>query len=329
MADQQLTSDSSAIASAVIAAEQRLRGSVLHTPVVPCPWLSDELSADIRWKLENIQHTGSFKLRGASNALHCLTDQQKTKGVVAASSGNHGLGLAKAAQQLNVKASVFVPSSTPLLKQESIRRYGATVEVHGDDCVVTEQHARKIARETGQTYISPYNDATVIAGQGTTAYELMADWPEVEVVYVALGGGGLISGMAAYAKTRSPKIEFVACSPIASPAMAECVRQGAIVDIPCGPTWSDSTAGGVEPGAITFPLCRDLVDRFINVEEHAIESAMRDALLLQHQLIEGAVGTAIAACRADAQLRGRRAAIIACGGNLPYDLLQKLVSKSS
>ena len=328
MADQEPASSSSAIASAVKAAEQRLRGSLLHTPLVPCPWLSDELSADVRWKLENVQHTGSFKLRGASNALHSLTDQQRGAGVVAASSGNHGLGLARAAQQLNIKASVFVPSSTPSLKQEAIRRYGATVEVYGDDCVVTEQHARQIANNTGQQYVSPYNDLTVIAGQGTTAYELLADWPEVEVVYVALGGGGLISGMAAYAKSISPKIEFVACSPIASPAMAECVRQGAIVDVPCGPTWSDSTAGGVEPGAITFPLCRDLVDRFIDVEESAIESAMRDALLLQHQLVEGAVGTAIAACRADTELRGRRAAIIACGGNLPYDLLQKLVSQS-
>lgn len=313
------------IASQVLEAEQRLRGKVLHTPLVPCPWLPDELSADIRWKLENVQHTGSFKVRGASNALHALDDQQRQTGVVAASSGNHGLGLARAAKQLSMPATVFVPTTTPKLKQESIRRYGAEVQVHGDDCVLTEKRARKVAVERGQTYISPYNDVSVIAGQGTVAHELLADWPEVEVVYVALGGGGLVSGMAAYAKSVAPNIEFVGCSPKASPAMAECVRQGAIVDVPCGDTWSDSTAGGVEPGAITFELCRDLVDRFVDVDEAAIEQAMRDSLVLQHQLVEGAVGVAIAACRADAELRGRRAAIIACGGNLPYDLLQKLV----
>ncbi|MGK0301537.1 MAG: threonine dehydratase [Planctomycetota bacterium] len=317
--------DRDGIASQVIAAEQRLRGNVLHTPLVPCPWMSDELSADIRWKLENVQHTGSFKVRGASNALHELSEERRKKGVVAASSGNHGLGLARAAKQLSMPATVFVPSTTPALKQESIRRYGAEVQVHGDDCVLTERHAREVAAERGQTYISPYNDASVIAGQGTVAHELLADWADVEVVYVALGGGGLVSGMAAYAKSVAPNIEFVGCSPIASPAMAECVRQGAIVDVPCGATWSDSTAGGVEPGAITFALCRDLVDRFVNVEEPAIEQAMRDSLVLQHQLVEGAVGVAIAACRADTELRGRRAAIIVCGGNLPYDLLQKLV----
>jgi threonine dehydratase len=272
-----------------------------------------------------VQHTGSFKVRGASNALHELSEERRKKGVVAASSGNHGLGLARAAKQLSMPATVFVPSTTPALKQESIRRYGAEVQVHGDDCVLTERHAREVAAERGQTYISPYNDASVIAGQGTVAHELLADWADVEVVYVALGGGGLVSGMAAYAKSVAPNIEFVGCSPIASPAMAECVRQGAIVDVPCGATWSDSTAGGVEPGAITFALCRDLVDRFVNVEEPAIEQAMRDSLVLQHQLVEGAVGVAIAACRADTELRGRRAAIIVCGGNLPYDLLQKLV----
>ena len=314
------------IAARVVAAEQRLRGNVLHTPLVPCPWLSDELGADIRWKLENVQHTGSFKVRGASNALHALSDAHRERGVIAASSGNHGLGLARAAKQLAMEATVFVPSTTPARKQESIRRYGAEVQVHGDDCVITERHAREVAATTGKTYISPYNDAAVIAGQGTVAHELLADWSEVEIVYVALGGGGLISGMAAYAKSISPNIEFVGCSPTASAAMAECVRHGAITDIPCGATWSDSTAGGVEPGAITFDLCSDLVDRFIDVDEPAIEQAMRDSLVLQHQLVEGAVGVAIAACRADAELRGRRAAIIACGGNLPFDLLQKLVS---
>lgn len=314
------------LSARVVEAQALLRDKVLHTPLVPCPWLSRELGADIRWKLENVQHTGSFKLRGATMALLQLPEEQRQRGVVAASSGNHGLGLSRAASKLGVQATVFVPTTTPVRKQEAIRSYGAEVQVHGDDCVVTEQRAREVAQERGQSYVSPYNDAAVVAGQGTVAWELLADWPDVEVVYVALGGGGLISGMAAYAKSVSPSIEFVGCSPEASPAMAECVRKGAIHDVPCGETWSDSTAGGVEPGAITFDLCRELVDRFVDVDERAIATAMRDSLVHQHQLVEGAVGVAIAACRADRDLRGRRAAIVACGGNLPYDLLQKLVT---
>jgi threonine dehydratase len=317
------------LAAQVVAAAKRLQGSVVHTPLVPCPWMSQELGADVRWKLENVQHTGSFKVRGASNALQALTAEQRERGVVAASSGNHGLGLARAAKLLGVQASVFVPLSTPTRKQAAIRSYGAEVHVHGEDCVVTEQYARALAASKQQSYISPYNDAAVIAGQGTVAYELLQDWPEVEVVYVALGGGGLISGMAAYAKSMAPQIEFVGCSPVASAAMAECVRQGAIVDTVCSATWSDSTAGGVEPGAITFELCRELVDRFVDVDELAIEEAMRDALVHQHQLVEGAVGVAIAACRQDLELRGRRAAIVICGANLPFDLLQKLVQNAS
>lgn len=316
------------LARRVEAASARLCGHVLETPLVPCPWLSDELGADVRWKLENVQHTGSFKLRGASHALLAMDDEALANGVVAASSGNHGLGLAAAAGRRGVQAQVFVPSTTPADKQAAIARLGAEVEVFGDDCVKTEARARQVAAERGVRYVSPYNDVDVVAGQGTVMHELLAQWPEVDAVYVAVGGGGLISGMAALGKARRPEIEFVGCSPLASPAMAECVRRGELVDVPCGETWSDSTAGGVEAGAVTFPWCRELVDRFVDVPEDAIELGMRDALSKQHLLVEGAVGVAIAACRADRVRRGARVAVIVCGGNLPFDLVQRLVCGS-
>lgn len=318
--------DPSALATAVRAAAERIRPHVVATPLVRAPWLSQELGADVRLKLENVQATGSFKLRGAVNALLQLPPERRRRGVVAASSGNHGLAVATAAKSLQVPATVFVPTTTPAEKRAAIAAAGAEVQVHGDDCVFTEQHAREVAQAADRPYVSPYNDAAVIAGQGTVAVELLQQWPEVDTIYVALGGGGLIGGMAAYAKACRSGIAVVACSPLASPAMAECVRQGAIVDVPCGPTWSDSTAGGVEPGAITFPLCRSLVDRFVDVDEEAIARGMRDCLAHQHLLVEGAVGVAVAAARQDHERRGRNVAIVVCGGNLPMALLRRLLA---
>lgn len=308
-------------------AAERLRDLVVCTPLVPSPWLQAATGADVRLKLENVQLTGSFKVRGATNALLRLPAERRARGVVAASSGNHGLGLAAACKRLAVPAHVFVPDTTPAAKVEAIQRFGATVQRHGADCVVTEQRARAEALATSRPYVSPYNDHDVIAGQGTVAVELCAQWPEAEVVYVALGGGGLLAGMAAYWKAKHPAVEFVACSPAASPAMAECVRQGRIVDVPCTATLSDSTAGGVEPDAITFPLCQRLVDRFLEVDEKAIAAALRSMLAEQHLLIEGAAAVAVAACLQDRHLRGRRAVVVVCGGNLPLASLTALLTR--
>lgn len=315
-----------ALAAAVQAAHARIAPFVVCTPTVAMPWLGAAIGNEVRGKLENVQDTGSFKLRGASNALLCLPEPVRRRGVVAASSGNHGLGVATAAARLGVPVTVFVPTTTPAAKQDAVRQHSAEVIVFGDDCVHTEARARQHAASRGQHYLSPYNDADVVAGQGTVAVELLAQWPAVETIYVALGGGGLVSGIAAYAKRHRPGIEIVACSPAASPAMAECVRRGAVVDVACGATLSDSTAGGVEPGAITLPWCAALVDRFVDVEEPAIAAAMLATLTQQHLLIEGAAGVAVAGCLADARGRGRRAAVIVCGGNLPLATLRSLLA---
>lgn len=303
------------VARAVGMAAERLRGEVVLTPVVASPWLSAASGRAVRCKLENVQTTGSFKLRGALHALLAMPAVERPAGVVTASSGNHGLALATAGRRLGVPVTVFVPTTTPADKRARIAAAGAEVCVHGDDCVLAEARARAIAAATGRRYVSPYNDPDVIAGQGTVMVELLAQWPEVQTVYVAVGGGGLLAGMAAWGKAQRPDLEFVACSPIASAAMAACVRAGAIVEVSCGPTLSDSTAGGVEPGAITFPLCRDLADRWIDVGEPAIAAAMRSMLEQQQVRCEGAAGVAVAGCLADAAAAGRRSAVIVCGGN--------------
>ncbi|MBL8749952.1 MAG: pyridoxal-phosphate dependent enzyme [Planctomycetes bacterium] len=313
--------DVAAIALEVGAAARRIEPRVVRTPCLPAARLSALCGAEVRWKLENVQRTGSFKLRGATNALLCMDPATRARGVVAASSGNHGLGLAAAGAALGARVAVFVPEATPDAKVAAIRSFGAEVARHGDDCVVTEAFARAEAERTARAYVSPYNDRDVMAGQGSVAVELLEQWPEAEVLVVALGGGGLIAGMAAYAKALRPDMEVIACSPAASPAMAECVRRGRIVDVVCGETLSDSTAGGVESDAITFPLCCALVDRFVEVEERAIARAIVDTLDHDHLLVEGAAAVAIAAAAADPALRGRRAAVVVCGGNLPAPLL--------
>lgn len=314
------------VARAVQAADDRLRGVVVRTPLVASPWLSAASGREVRLKLENVQATGSFKFRGASHALACLPAARRSGGVVAASSGNHGLALAAAGQRLGIAVTVFVPTTTPAEKRAAIAALGAEVIVHGEDCVFAEQRARAVADAAGRPYVSPYNDADVLAGQGTIAVELLQQWPEVETVYVAVGGGGLIGGMAAYLQAVRPAVEIVGCSPRASAAMAECVRGGRILDVPCGETFSDSTAGGVEADAVTFPLCRDLVDRWIDVDEPAIAAGVADLLERQHLLAEGAAGVAVAGCLQDAAGRGRRAAVVVCGANVPLAKLRAMLA---
>lgn len=313
------------VAAAVQLASERLAAHVLQTPVVPAPWLSAATGGEVLLKLENLQHTGSFKVRGATNKLLQLTPAERKAGVVAASSGNHGLGVAHAGRHLGIASTVFVPTTTPPEKQQAIAALGAEVQVFGPDCVDTERHARAIAMQSGRTYVSPYNDTAVIAGQGSIGVELLRQLPHLEVVYIALGGGGLLAGVAAWLKAQRPGIEVVACSPSASPAMDECVRQGRVVDVACGPTWSDSTAGGVEPSAITLPLCTQLADRFLRLDETAIAAAMLAMLQRQHLLVEGAAGVAVAGCLADPKARGHCAAVLVCGGNLPLPSLRRLL----
>lgn len=310
----------------VLRARSRLDGEVGVTPIVPAPWLSERTGGEVVFKLENAQVTGSFKARGAANCILAMADQARARGVVTASSGNHGLGVARAAARSGVAATVFVPLTTPEPKVAAIAALGAEVKQFGEDCVDTEAHARALADQTGRVYVSPYNDELVIAGQGTISAELFEQWPEVERVYVAVGGGGLIGGMAGYAAAARPDVQWIGCSPSQSAAMAECVRRGAIVDVPCGETLSDSTHGGVEPGAMTYELCRQLVHRWIDVDEDAIRKAVLDCLSLQHQLVEGAAGVAVAACLADPEMQGRKAAVIICGGNLPMPKLRGILA---
>ena len=234
----------------ILAAYDRIAPLVRQTPLEH----SAELGAFL--KLEHLQHTGSFKFRGASNKIALLTAEQAAAGVVTASNGNHGLGVAAASQARGIAAEVFVSSHVSAAKARRIEAMGARIHCAGDDPLTAELAARRAADASGRVFISPYNDLDVVAGQGTIGVELHRQLPQLDAVFVAVGGGGLIGGIGAYLKAVSPQTEIVGCWPRNSPVMHQCLQAGGIVEVDELPTLSESTAGGLEPDSVTFDLCR-------------------------------------------------------------------------
>lgn len=314
------------IADAATRAAARIADIVLETPLRHSVAFSEATGAEVYLKLENQQHTGSFKLRGASNCLLSLAAEQRAKGCVAASSGNHGAALAYAMRELEMTGVIFVPEKTSVAKVDAIRGYGGDVQFFGTDGLDTEQHAREYAAENGLYYISPYNDAEVIAGQGTCGIEIAEQLPDVDAAFIAVGGGGLISGVGSVLKMHNPAVRLFGCQPQASAVMARSVEAGHVLDLPSEPTLSDGTAGGVESDAMTFELCRELVDEFVLVTERQIAAAMRRYIDAERHPIEGAAGVAIAAllsCK-DA-VKGMKIAVIICGGNISEATLNSVL----
>lgn len=280
------------------------------------PALSAATGADVWFKCENLQVTGSFKVRGATNRLLTIPAAVRGRGVVAASSGNHGVAVAHAARALGTQATVYVPESASAVKVSAMQRLGATVVTFGTDGLDTEFEARRVAESRGLTYVSPYNDEAVVAGQGSVGVEVARQLDAIDAVVVAVGGGGLIGGVAAWLKHRNPAIRVIGAQPDHSRVMTESVRAGQILDLASEPTLSDGTAGGIEPDTITFSLCRTLVDEWVTIPEREIARAMRHAIEVEHLLIEGAAGVAVAALAAvRSPLRGR-VVVILCGANV-------------
>jgi threonine dehydratase len=311
---------------AIEQAAERIRPYVRTTPLDHSPYLSRVLGGEVFLKLENVQHTGSFKVRGAMNKLLSLTPEQRQAGVATASSGNHGAAVAYGARALGLRALIFVPEQAAPTKVAAIREYGAELRFAGDDVGQTEAIARDYAAQHGLAYVPPYNDWDVVIGQGTIGLELLDQLPDVDLVFVTVGGGGLISGVASYLKAAARPITVVGCLPEASPVMAASVEAGRIVDLPYLPTLSDGSAGGIEPDSITFGLCRELVDEYVLVSEEQIGAALRLALDPLHYQVEGAAAVALAGLlKRQGDLRGRRAAVILCGANISLGTLAAVI----
>ena len=308
----------------VDAAEARIRSHVRETPLEHSPVLSELSGAAVYLKLENLQRTGSFKVRGGFNRLLLLTEQERARGVVAASSGNHGAAVALGMSTIGISGVIFVPESASRAKVDKIQRLGGEVRTAGDDSGATEIFARAYAAERGMIYVSPYNDEAVIAGQGTIGVEIVRQLPAVEAIVASVGGGGLISGVTGYLKAVKPSVFALGVSARNSMAMQASVRAGRSVETEHLQTLSDGTAGGVEPGAITFDLCRSLVDEFVDIGEADIRAALRMFVEAHAMLCEGAAALAIAGLfAAKDRLRGKTVAVIVCGANITADKLKE------
>jgi threonine dehydratase len=328
MTERELQHANSASTAAMVrGAYDRIRGSVLLTPLEDVSALFPEGGARVFFKMENLQETGSFKLRGASNKMLSLTREQAGAGVIAASNGNHGLGVASAARRAGITAEVYVSEHVSPKKAHGIEQLGATIRRAGTDPLEAEIAARAASEKSGKLFISPYNDLEVMAGQGTVALELLQQLRNLDAVFVAVGGGGLIGGIGAYLKSASPETDVVGCWPKNSPVLFESMKAGKILEVPEQPTISESTAGGLEEGSVTLEVCRNVIDRCVLVSEEEIVASMR---LVQHKkgwLIEGAAGVAVAAFAKEIRrYRRKQVAIIICGGNLSEGALERLRS---
>ena len=313
------------LAAQVIEAADRIRPVVVETPVEQIEGLSPNLETEVFFKLENLQSTGSFKLRGASNKILSLSPAEAAQGVIAASNGNHGLGVAAAAKAAGIAAEVYVSNHVSPSKARRIQEYSAHVKHVGNDPLEAELAARAAASQQGKVFISPYNDVQVMAGQGTIAVELLRQLPPLDAVFVAVGGGGLIGGIGAYIKFASPKTEVVGCWPENSPVLHESIKAGRILDVAERPTLSESTAGGLEPGSVTLEICSRVIDSSILVSETEILDAMRRVRALKGWVIEGAAAVAVAAFLKNAgRYKGKRVAVIICGANVSETVLSAL-----
>ncbi|HEY7832131.1 MAG TPA: threonine/serine dehydratase [Ktedonobacterales bacterium] len=312
------------------AAAARLEGRVWHTPVERSLALSERTGAEVWLKCECFQATGSFKLRGALNRLLTLSQSALARGVITASAGNHGLGVAEAATRLGLAATVVVPETASPAKLRALENYaarGIALVRFGAGYDAAEAHALELASTSQRTYVSAYNDPAVIAGGGTVALEALQDVPEADVLVVPAGGGGLIGGVGVWARHARPTARVVGVQPETSPALLAALQAGRLVTVPVGATLADGLAGNIEAGSITYALAQRVVDKVVLVSEAEIAGAMRWVATEHHILVEGSAATTVAALLADriANLAGRRVVLLLTGRNVAYDTLRAVL----
>ncbi len=309
----------------VQAAAVRLQGQLLNTPCVASKTLSDITGAQVFLKFENLQFTASFKERGACNKLAQLSAAQSAKGVIAMSAGNHAQGVAYHAQRLGLRAVIVMPRFTPGVKVERTRGFGAEVILHGDTLEEARNHAVEMAGQQQLTFVHPYDDEAIVAGQGTVAMEMLDEVPDLDTLIIAVGGGGLISGMATVAKALNPNIEVVGVQTARFPAMVNAIKG---TNHPQG---TSSIAEGIAvgtPGLIPQAIIAKRVDDLVLVEEGDIEQALVMLLEVEKTLVEGAGAAGLAALlKYPERFKGKRVGLVLCGGNIDPLLLAAIIER--
>ena len=306
-------------------AYERIKPHIRATLCRKSDLLSEEIGAEVFLKLENEQVSGSFKIRGVTNKVLSLSEDDRKKPLIAASTGNHGAAFAHIVSKLNLSGRLFVPENIAAVKREAIEEYGIPLTFAGTDCLEAELTASAHSARGEGILIGPYNDIDVILGQGTIGIELVEQLGELDVVFVPVGGGGLASGVAAYLKSVAPKTRIIGCQPENSPVMFESIQAGHIVTMESLPTLSDATAGGIEPGAITFDICRALVDEFVILSEDEIFSALKFLHLEEKIVAEGGAAMPVAAVRRKRELvKGKRVALVISGGKIDRSVIKRI-----
>ena len=307
------------------AAADRLGDHILQTPCVASQTLSEITGAQVFLKFENLQFTASFKERGACNRLQLLTAEEKTRGVVAMSAGNHAQGVAYHAQRMGLRAVIVMPRFTPGVKVERTRSFGAEVVLHGDTLEAARLHAYALAEQEQLTFIHPFDDPAVAAGQGTLALEMLAEQPDLDTLIVSVGGGGLIAGVATAAKTLKPSIRVVGVQTRRFPSMLNSV-QG--MDLPIGQSTIAEGIAVATAGAFTRQVVRNYVDTLLLVDEGDVEQAVLMLLEIEKTLVEGAGAAGLAALvRHGEQFKGQKVGLILSGGNIDPLLLASIIER--
>lgn len=313
----------------IYAASGRIKSTVCKTPLEPSHSLSALVGTEVRLKMENLQHTGSFKLRGAANVLASLNADQRRAGVIAPTAGNHGLGLACAGHAAGIPVSIFLPFSADPIKVSAMKSYGAQVTFF-DNIEDARQEAIVAAQQSGATFVSAYNNQQMIAGGGTVGLEIMEDWPDADVILVNIGGGGLASGIATAIKGINPAAEVWAVQSEASPTFERWKEAGEAIPVEISSSIAEGISGYIEPEAMTWPLIRDRVDRVLLVSEVEIKAAMLLMLNLHSHVVEPSGVPAVAAViRYAKELSGRKIVCVVSGRNISGSRYLKLVNEAS
>ena len=306
-------------------AREHLQKVLLPTHLIYSPIFSEESGNQIYIKPENLQKTGAFKIRGAYNKINKLTEEEKKRGVIASSAGNHAQGVAYAARELGIKAVIVMPKTTPLIKVQSTKKYGAEVVLYGDVYDDAYQKAKELEAQEGYVFVHPFDDIDVLEGQGTIALEILEEMPDAEVIVVPIGGGGLISGIAAAAKMIKPDIKIIGVEPSGAASATEALKKNRVVTLPEANTIADGTAVK-RIGDLTFNCIKQYVDEVVTVDDYELTEAF---LLLaeKHKIIAENSGILPLAALKKLSERGKKIVPVVSGGNIDVLMISSMIGK--